>query len=844
MPIKNISILLTLFVLFFFTQFIDAQVVSTLNSGNLKIDVNKSVDNQYNLLFKYGNVQINTLDSVNTVYLEVKGKKLAGQYSSVQLTNDTLFCSTVLTSISGSKFSVIDKYIALGNSKIGLERNIVILKAASPTDNFNSFFGFQAATKSKIINNEFFIPGVWYKGNFDYECNLPTNVPQGTDSYFYYREDRITLPMVMFRNKRTGTTISIVHHGSDPETITADNNNVTTSASYQYGALGFRQGNDTTFQTFVYPGSEAERTGGRGYRNHPVRIGISHKYNLVLSFSTTTDYATAMKTSWEDAFNLYNPTIYNVNLSSCYDGLIETLLHYYVPNISQGGIRDAPGFPFSVSLSDFQPSSITYSMGFIGMQISTGYYLYREGMEKKNPKTRSYGDAILNFWANNCISYSGYPRTWYDPGFNGANGSFRGGSNLRDATGGMEGLLTAWCFAIRNNIVGKTFWLNACTRFGDWLVANQNSDGSYYFSYDYAAIVNGKNPATDANKYLTICTVRYLTELYIATNNQTYKDAALKAGEWCYKNIHQKYYYLSCVIDNPRSYDSESGQMALNGFLSLYDLTNDSKWLAAAEQAATYTASWVYSFEIPVENDQTLATSFPKDRSIVGQHLIAIGHPAADLGFAWASFAYYHLYVLTGKEFYLQAARMSAHNTKQSMNWDQSIYPGQAKGLQLEAFPVTIPRRGPGVESTLNWNYAAHLDPMFRLKDAFGTPDLEEVQKLSPEERLRLIKIYAQVQSSNYGQNVNSAVESVSNEPLRIYPNPVEKNDELVLDIPNLGNGNLTFEIYNIDGTKVSSEQMNSSLLIYKKKITMPAGQYILKIHGDQYNSTQKLTVK
>ncbi len=840
--IKHFPFSLTLLVLILFTQFIDAQVVSTLNSGNLKIDVNKSVDNQYNLLFNYGNVLINTLDSENPVYLEVKGKKLTGKYASVQLVNDSLFCSTILTSVSGSQFSVADKYIALGNGKVALERNIVIVKAI-PTDNFNSFFGFQAATKSKIIDNEFFIPSVWYKGNFEAECNLITTVPQSTDSYFYYREDRITLPLVMFRNKTTGTTISIIHQDSDPETITGDNNNVATSAGYQYGALGIRQGNDTTFQTFVYPGSEAGRTGGRGYRNHPVRVGISHKYNLVLNFSTTTDYATAMKTSWEAAFNLYNPTIYNVNLSSCYDGLIETLLQYYVPNTSQGGIRDAPGFPFAVSLSDFLPSSVSYSMGFVGMQIPTGYYLYREGMEKNNAITQSYGDAILTFWANNCISSFGYPRTWYDPGLNGAYGSFRAGSNLRDATGGMEGLLTGWCFAKRNNI-SKTFWLKACTRFGDWLVANQNTDGSYYFSYNHSSVVNGKNPATDTNKYLTICAVRYLTELFIATNNQTYKDAALKAGEFCYTNIHQNYHYLACVVDNPHSYDSESGQMALNGFLSLYDLTNDSKWLAAAEQAATYTASWVYSFEIPVENDQTMATSFPKDRSIVGQHLIAIGQAAADLGFAWSSFAYYHLYVLTGKEIYLQIARMSAHDTKQSMNWDQSLYPGQAKGLQLEAFPVTILRRANGIESCLNWNYAAHLDPMFRMKDAFGTPDLEEVQKMTSEERLRLIKIYAQVQSSNYGQNVNSAVESVSKDMLHVYPNPIEKNGELRLEIPDLGTGNLTFEIYNIDGTKVSSEQINSQSLVYKKKITMPAGQYILKIHGSQYNSTQKLIIK
>lgn len=842
-PVKHISFLFALFVVLFFSQFIDAQVVSTLYSGNLKIDINKTVDNQYNLLFTYGNEQINTLDSENPVYLEVKGQKLAGKYATVQLVNDTLFCSTILTSVNGSQFSVSDKYISLGNEKVGLERNIVLLKANLNDSYFNSFFGFQAATKSKITDNDFFVPSVWYKGNFEPECNLISSVPQSTDTFFYYREDRITLPMVMFRNKTTGTTISIVHKDSNPTTVMGDNSNITISGNYQYGALGIKQENDTTFQTFVYPGSEATRSAGRGYRYHPVKTGILHKYNLVLSFSTTTDYASAMKSSWEDAFNLYNPKIYNVDLSSCYDGLIETLQKYYVPSTAQGGIRDAPGFPFEVGLNDFQPRGIDYQMGFVGMQISTGYYLFREGVEKMNPTSQSDGDAVLNFWANNCLSSLGFPRTWYDPGLNGQTGSFRPGSQIRVCTGGMEGLLSAWCFAKRNNIP-KSFWLKACTRFGDWLVNNQNSDGSYYFSYDQNTITNGKHPVTDYNKYLTICTVRYLTELYIATNNQTYKDAALKAGEFCYTNTHQNYHYLACVLDNPHSYDSESGQMALNGFLSLYDLTNDSKWLNAAEQAATYTESWVFSFEIPVESDRTTPTSFPRDRSIVGQHLIAIGQAAADLGFAWSSFAFYQLYVETGNEHYLQVARMSAHNTKQSMNWDQSLYPGQAKGLQIEAFPVTLPRRSNGVETTLNWNYAAHLDPMFRFKDAFGTPDLEEVQKMAPEERLRLIKIYSQVQSSNYGQNTTSALKSVSTESIHIYPNPVEKNGELVVELPDSENKNLTLEIYNIDGSVVYSEKIKSSPFLYKKKIKIPSGQYILKVVGQQYNATQKLIIK
>ena len=56
-------------------------------------------------------------------------------------------------------------------------------------------------------------------------------------------------------------------------------------------------------------------------------------------------------------------------------------------------------------------------------------------------------------------------------------------------------------------------------------------------------------------------------------------------------------------------------------------------------------------------------------------------------------------------------------------------------------------------------------------------------------------------------------------------------------------NENFTFDIYNTVGSKVYSEQIKSQSIILKKN-RLPTGQYILKVTGTQYNSTQKLIVK
>ena len=835
------------FVFFFYSEKTHASNI-VLQSGDASIEAVTDEQNQFSLEFKYGETSIPLLDPDFPVYLEVRGRKVSGKYSSCELIDNNLVCRALITTERGSEFSVSDIYISKDNGIFELQRELTIQKAITTDNYFNSLFGFRADENcEQITQNEYFIPGVWYKGNFTTEGNLPSAIPQAGDIYFYYREDRITLPLVMFRNPESKLTVSIIHKDSDPQTVIADANGIYINENYQYGALGIKHEDNTIYTTFIYPGSEAETRRGKGVRYHPVKEGLTQQYNLELTFSTTTDYASAVKNTWEHAFALYNPAIYNVDLSYTYDGLIETLLKYYVPSVEMGGIRDAAGFPFQVSLSDFQPMGIDYQMGFVGMQIATGYYLYREGIEKADLTTQAKGKSVLDFWANNSLTSLGYPRAWYDPGLNGNKGSFRSGSeigatNIRVVTGGMEGLIAAWCFAKKNNI-NNPAWIDACIKFGDWLISNQNDDGSYYFSYNHNLIQGGKHPVNNYNKYLTICAVRYLIELSIATGDPRYKTAALNAGEFCRTNIHEKYMYVACVVDNPRTIDSESGQMALNGFLSLYDLTKESKWLVAAEQAATYTESWVYSFEIPVEKDRTGTTSFPKDRSIVGQHLIAIGHAAADLGFAWSSFAFYRLYLLTGNEHYLHVAKISAHNSKQSMNWDGSLYPGQAKALQLEAFGVMIPRRINGVMTTLNWNYAAHLDPMFRFKDAFGTPDMEEVEKMSWEERQRLSEIYSKVQSADYGQN-NTGINNIKKESFRIYPNPVKRSEELCIELLNFDINNAVSEFYDMNGKLIFFERIKTPPWHHRINIRkVPSGEYILHLRAYGLNSTKKIIV-
>lgn len=712
-----------------------------LSSGQARLRLKENPENHSHfLIFEDGGKILRTYEPNKPLSLEVNGGRLDGAYSKVsQEKKGMLVCQGVITTPHGTQFLFTDRFLAEQPGAFELRRNIVIQNASPADQFFNSLFGIEIAGNGPLEDSEFFVPGVWYRTNFKTQM-AGALAKNPADHYFLFREDRLPLPLTMIRNPGSGDTVSLVHAVADPATFTGDRGvERIVDERMQFGSIGVRH-LDATSLVFMFPGSEGEKnhvirraSDGWALRSHPVKAGIQHHYKLVIRFSKTASYPDAVETTWKHAFQLYQPKLRPVEVKAAFNGLIDTLDHYAV---DEG--YDSPGFPFSVNLPSGTARNYNYQMGFVGRQLPNAYFLIHQGIANKNAELRQKGIGIVDFWANNCLLPSGLPRTWYDPatGKN-ATGSWRkndnpkGGTAMRVATTGMEGMLSAWQLMKRTG-TDQSSWLAACRKFGDWLVANQNDDGSYYLAYNHD-LTDGKHLPTEPSKFTTTNPIRFLIMLYGATGDARYRDAALRAGKFSLTNIHQPYHYVGSVIDNPNVIDRESGQEALYAFLALYDLTQEKPWLDAAVQAARYAETWMYAYEVPAEIGST-TTDFPRDRSIVGQTLIATGQSAADLGFAFSSFDYYRLYLFTGDPHFLTISKILVHNTKQALNWDGSLYPGQPKGLQLEAFTVTTPRRK-GVMECLSWNFASHLDPLVRFQDTFGSMDIDAIEKLPLEKR-------------------------------------------------------------------------------------------------------------
>lgn len=640
-------------------------------------------------------------------------------------TASTLVAYATVVTPQGSTFLFEDSYTSGANgSGIRLSRKVTPTKKASKEAAYNTYVMLRKSTAQKTTANEYYMPALVYKDG----SNL-TDLSIGANwnsKWILAREERMGLPIAMMRDTKTGVALSLTDYNLNPATENTDwGNDHLTSAAFKYASLGFCLEGDAPALTYCYPGSEGEHTYSNGVavagwsrRSTPISRNNKHVYTVELHATHNADFAEAQRDHWRTAFDLYSPEELAVDSKQILDVSLQTLDYYWLKS------NGAPGFPFSVNCRTGKVHETSFDMGFVGMQASCGYYLYRYGLDNGNDTYRKKGEQIIDFWANNAANTDGMPRIWYDVD---PWNSFRNYNDLRNMQGGMEAILLAWSCAEAERPGSHANWLKFCKRAADWMVSKQNSDGSFPKAFDNNGAV------VDNGTYLTSNIIRFLTAMYGVTANKTYRSAVTKAADWCIQNITADHKYVGSVIDNPYVKDRESGQKMIEAMLAAYDLTAQKKYLDAAQKAAYYTVGYMYAWNIPWENNTTMAMPWPKKKSTVGITIIATGHSGADCGFSYNSFEYLRLYNITGDTYFLRIARLLEKNTKQTMNYDGTLgYP--KRGLQREAIRC-VTHRGDGVELWLPWCTAAALDPLFRMEDAYGKIGIDNILPKSQETR-------------------------------------------------------------------------------------------------------------
>ena len=323
------------------------------------------------------------------------------------------------------------------------------------------------------------------------------------------------------------------------------------------------------------------------------------------------------------------------------------------------------------------------------------------------------------------------PIVWWDPLNTDTAGRTRGyPSFLRCFVDGMEGILDAYKLAHKNG-EDREKWLAALVKVADFLAENQNDDGSYYRAYFTDGTVctdtSDKN-YQGTSKLNTPVAIRFLAKMYELTGDEKYREAAVNAAEFSYAELYLKLEkYVGGTPDNANTVDKEAAIYAMYGFNAAYALTDDERYLRAAEHAATSAMSWVYCYDFacPGSDETNKINPFTEGRTS-GFSIIATGHSGADNYSAFMYYEMFKLYVFTGNEFYLEAAKLLEINTKLStdyngkMGWKYRAIGPEATNISDFNFST--------VGVWLPWSGIANIKPIGYMEDTFGNADIMSLE--------------------------------------------------------------------------------------------------------------------
>jgi uncharacterized protein YyaL (SSP411 family) len=212
--------------------------------------------------------------------------------------------------------------------------------------------------------------------------------------------------------------------------------------------------------------------------------------------------------------------------------------------------------------------------------------------------------------------------------------------------------------------------------------------------------------------------VPFLTALSSVTGESKYLDAAVRGGEFGWNDAGCAGAYAGATLDNPDVVDKEAAILSAEGFLDLFDVTGDQRWLARAQSAATVAASWIYLWNVPMPVDADAgALHWKPGVPTVGHQLITTGCSMADGFLAVNASAFARLFAATGEQRWLDVARLVVHGSTSMLALTDRTFDLRGPGWQQEHWSFA-PLRGFGLNRRwLPWVAVAHIRGVHRVED-------------------------------------------------------------------------------------------------------------------------------
>ncbi|MGA2556621.1 MAG: hypothetical protein ABSG04_10165 [Verrucomicrobiota bacterium] len=620
-------------------------------------------------------------------------------------------------------FRVDDRW-RLNGAVVSVKRKVEV--AGSAPGGFSSSIVLTADRSVEWTNVNCLAPGALY-GDPAYDGDRS---PGGTLNYaarrFVMREDILPAPLFAL-SLSNGASVAVLDpapRGDSTVEETKLSKAVMTDARFQFGALGAQQGEEGAIEFgFWFPGTASIYAGGSNAaakprwirRYHPITEGVAHNYEVSFRFGQNESFRDVTRNAWRWAWNTLNPGVTYIDVEQMRRVLID---HLAAQAATIDGRTAIPFVISTIPTNQLQWNWGMVAMGFVGKNIECADQLLREGDRdpaERGQKMRQTGLAIISslIQALPTVPLQG---TGYDLATGKPWDHVWVAPWLRNATEDMRVLIRAYR---RERGLGRQHpeWFNWVKTYVDWLVLQQREDGS--FPRRWKA---GSDEVAEPTGTASYCPVPLLVMMTEETGDPKYKGAAIRAGEYVWTNWGTRGLFIGGASDNPNITDKEAGMLSMEAFLSLYDSTQEPKWLERAKAAGDYAESWIWIWNLPMPLDaEDAQLHWKKGVPTIGiQGITARVAGSADEYLDWAVPTYAKLYNLTKDQHYLEVARVLLHDTKSMVALPGRQYDMIGIGWQQEGWRMGPGGPGRGVGGHrfwLPWISANHL---------YGITGLEE----------------------------------------------------------------------------------------------------------------------
>ena len=730
----------------------DVVVFTRVNQKNYGLTVNRS------------NGEILQQTAPAKLYLSTDGETLAefeAPYTSVKPSVRKVEAVAQIAAF-GSTFTFNDLWRIEGETLL-LDRSVTV-SSSQEGAGFCTAAGL--TSKAQWADCKYFIPGVIYGDphTTDYSKGGRAFYDAG---YFSLREDYLSAPLAVVVDNiaERYDWFGVLNRKPDGATTweetTAGATDCVIEPALGFGTLEVAATKNGVGVSFIYPGTCREFSGG-GFRSsgpaeavtrirlHPVQDGFTQEYQLAFLLGSSEQMPGVERDAWERAWSTLDPQVQKVDLEQMRTTLLDHLADQVIEYKDRAGVPfviDAktgkPGsfrpsyrqFPNRSNYNpdiprmqawarqlgiDFDPSAEELEiweyavLGFCGKHVEIAEQFLLEAYRDRGPRGIRFSQLAEE------IMYSLVKYVPLDPpvgeGLNlrtGQVGNIHGGNSwgLRPIP---EDLARLMDMLEREKAHGVQHpqWLAWGKRFADWLLPLQRQDGSFPAAWgDDGAI-------SDASGALSYAPVPFLVKLANFTGDNRYKEAAIKAAEYVWKEFGSQGVYQGATGTSSVA-DKESGMLSAEAFMTLYEDTHEDKWLERASAAADYAETWIWIWNVPMPagaNPDELGWK-PGVPTTGANGIGSNDVGGVDQYLDWAVPIYAKLYKYTGDDHELDVARVLLHGTKAMLSLPGRTYDMAGPGWQQEHWRMN-PIRGIGAHRTwLPWISINHLHGVTALEE-------------------------------------------------------------------------------------------------------------------------------